>query len=230
MEEVQRLAIPVLTSATVIKLLSVTKPAKTVLRGQSSRPVIAHNPWGLAIVTAPNVVLATGGPGELYRDSVYPHKCFGSLGLALEEGLTLTNLTESQFGIGTPRSTFPWNLSGTYVQVIPYIYSVDAEGNEYNFLADYYRTTQELASNIFRKGYQWPFHATRVIDFGSSLLDMAVAQEQQSGRQVFMDFNRNPEAVPGDLPFSLNDWTTTFARIWKITTLWHHRPSNGCNE
>lgn len=41
------------------------------------------------------------------------------------------------------------------------------------------------------------------MDFGSSLLDMAVAQEQQSGRQVFMDFNRNPEPVPGDLPFSL---------------------------
>ena len=88
--------------------------------------------------------------------------------------------------------------------MIPYIYSVDAEGNEYNFLADYYRTTQELASNIFRKGYQWPFHATRVMDFGSSLLDMAVAQEQQHGRQVFMDFNRNPEPVPGDLPFSLD--------------------------
>lgn len=87
-------------------------------------------------------------------------------GAGAEEGSTLTNLTESQFGIGTPRSTFPWNLSGTYVQVIPYIYSVDAEGNEYNFLADYYRTTRELASNIFRKGYQWPFHATRVMDFG----------------------------------------------------------------
>ncbi len=54
--------------------------------------------------------------------------------------------------------------------MIPYIYSVDAEGNEYNFLADYYRTTQELASNIFRKGYQWPFHATRVMDFGSQLV------------------------------------------------------------
>ncbi|HGC4500521.1 FAD-binding protein [Escherichia coli] len=206
LEEVQRLAIPVLTSATVIKLLhqrdenGEDRVAGAILATGHR----AHNPWGLAIVTAPNVVLATGGPGELYRDSVYPHKCFGSLGLALEEGLTLTNLTESQFGIGTPRSTFPWNLSGTYVQVIPYIYSVDAEGNEYNFLADYYRTTQELASNIFRKGYQWPFHSTRVMDFGSSLLDMAVAQEQQSGRQVFMDFNRNPEAVPGDLPFSLD--------------------------
>ncbi|MEC9645108.1 FAD-binding protein [Escherichia marmotae] len=205
LEEVQRLSIPLLTSATVIKLLH--------QRGENGEDRVAgailvtgsraHNPWGLAIVTAPNVVLATGGPGELYRDSVYPHKCFGSLGLALEEGLTLTNLTESQFGIGTPRSTFPWNLSGTYVQVIPYIYSVDTEGNEYNFLADYYRTTQELASNIFRKGYQWPFHAIRVMDFGSSLLDMAVAKEQQSGRLVFMDFNRNPEAVPGDLPFSL---------------------------
>lgn len=206
LEEVQRLAIPVLTSATVIKLLhqrdenGEDRVAGAILATGHR----AHNPWGLAIVTAPNVVLATGGPGELYRDSVYPHKCFGSLGLALEEGLTLTNLTESQFGIGTPRSTFPWNLSGTYVQVIPYIYSVDAEGNEYNFLADYYRTTQELASNIFRKGYQWPFHATRVMDFGSSLLDMAVAQEQQHGRQVFMDFNRNPEPVPGDLPFSLD--------------------------
>lgn len=206
LKEVQRLAIPVLTSATVIKLLhqrdenGEDRVAGAILATGHR----AHNPWGLAIVTAPNVVLATGGPGELYRDSVYPRKCFGSLGLALEEGLTLTNLTESQFGIGTPRSTFPWNLSGTYVQVIPYIYSVDAEGNEYNFLADYYRTTQELASNIFRKGYQWPFHATRVMDFGSSLLDMAVAQEQQSGRQVFMDFNRNPVAVPGDLPFSLD--------------------------
>lgn len=144
LEEVQRLSIPLLTSATVIKLLhqrgenGEDRVAGAILATGSR----AHNPWGLAIVTAPNVVLATGGPGELYRDSVYPHKCFGSLGLALEEGLTLTNLTESQFGIGTPRSTFPWNLSGTYVQVIPYIYSVDTEGNEYNFLADYYRTTQ----------------------------------------------------------------------------------------
>lgn len=205
LEEVQRLNIPLLSGATVIKLLrqcdeSGTEHMAGAILATGSR---AHNPWGLALVVAPNVVLATGGPGELYRDSVYPNKCFGSLGLALEEGITLTNLTESQFGIGTPRSAFPWNLSGTYVQVIPYIYSVDSGGKEHNFLADYYRTTQELASNIFRKGYQWPFHATRVMDFGSSLLDMAVAHEQQLGRKVYMDFNRNPEAVPGNLPFSL---------------------------
>ena len=143
------------------------------------------------------VVIATGGPGELYRDSVYPRHCFGSLGLAMEAGLEAVNLTESQFGIGTSRDDFPWNLSGTYVQAMPYIFSRDPRGNERNFLADYYRTTQELASNVFRKGYQWPFHATRMLDFGSSLVDLAIVKETQAGRKVFMDFNRNPLARSG---------------------------------
>jgi succinate dehydrogenase/fumarate reductase flavoprotein subunit len=139
----------------------------------------------------------------MYRDSVFPNGCFGSLGMALEAGLELINLTENQFGIGTRREGFPWNLSGTYVQTIPHIYSADATGTEYHFLGDYYRTTQELASNIFRKGYQWPFHATRMLDFASSLVDLAIHREGEKGRRVFMDFNRNPMAVPGDLPFSL---------------------------
>ena len=55
------------------------------------------------------------------------------------------------------------------------------EGRERNFLADYYRTTQELASNVFRKGYQWPFHATRMLDFGSSLVDLAIFRETPGG-------------------------------------------------
>jgi hypothetical protein len=87
---------------------------------------------------------------------------------------------------------------------MPYIFSRDARGNERNFLADYYRTTQELASNIFRKGYQWPFHATRMLDFGSSLLDLAVFRETQAKRKVFMDFKRNLLPVPGDAEFSLD--------------------------
>jgi len=162
------------------------------------------NPYGLTLFRCAALVIAAGGPGELYRDSVFPNGCFGSLGLALEAGVDLVNLTESQFGIGTRREGFPWNLSGTYVQAMPYIYSVDNAGTEHNFLADYYRTTQELASNIFRKGYQWPFHATRMLDFGSSLVDLAITRENQAGRRVFMDFNRNPLPVPGDLPFSLD--------------------------
>jgi succinate dehydrogenase / fumarate reductase flavoprotein subunit len=150
------------------------------------------------------LVLAAGGPGELYRDSVYPNGCFGALGLALEAGIDVVNLTESQFGIGTRREGFPWNLSGTYVQALPHICSIDAGGTEHHFLADYYRTTQEVASNIFRKGYQWPFHATRMLDFGSSLVDLAIFRETQAGRRVVMDFNRNPAPVSGDAPFSLD--------------------------
>ncbi len=162
------------------------------------------NPLGLIVFLSESVVIATGGPGELYRDSVYPRNCFGSLGLALEAGLEVVNLTESQFGIGTSRDGFPWNLSGTYVQAMPYIFSRDSRGNERNFLADYYRTTQELASNVFRKGYQWPFHATRMLAFGSSLVDLAIIKEMRAGRKVFMDFNRNPLPVPGDAEFDLD--------------------------
>jgi succinate dehydrogenase/fumarate reductase flavoprotein subunit len=161
--------------------------------------------YGLTVILAEAVVLATGGPGELYRDSVYPRHCYGSLGLAIEAGVSTCNLTESQFGIGTRRTEFPWNLSGTYVQVLPYIFSRDNEGNEYNFLADYYRTTRELASNIFRKGYQWPFHATRMEDFNSSLVDLAIFQEAQKGRTILMDFNRNPLPANDGAAFSLEN-------------------------
>lgn len=164
-----------------------------------------RNDYGLVFIQSEDLVIATGGPGELYRDSVYPHHCHGGLGIALEAGIELCNVTESQFGIGTPRTTFPWNLSGTYVQVMPRVYSVDAEGNEIHFLKRYYRTTREMVSNTFRKGYQWPFHSTRMLDYGSSLFDLAVFLEQQAGRKVYLDFLRNPEPVNEDEQFSLED-------------------------
>lgn len=205
-EEAIRLSVPIFNQTTAVKI---------VTKGESSASRVAGvlvsrvqdrsetNPLGLAFFRTDVIVLAAGGPGELYRDSVYPNGCFGSLGLALQAGVELVNLTESQFGIGTRREGFPWNLSGTYVQAMPHIYSVDAGGKESHFLADYYRTTQELASNVFRKGYQWPFHSTRMLDFGSSLVDLAIHRESALGRRVFMDFNRNPLPVEGDEAFSL---------------------------
>jgi succinate dehydrogenase/fumarate reductase flavoprotein subunit len=203
-DEAIRLGIPFLDHATGMSLIKTGSGAQERVAGlvvldRSS----AANPYGLSVVWSPSVVLASGGPGELYRDSVYPKNCFGSLGLALQAGLEVSNLTEHQFGIGTRRTEFPWNLSGTYVQVMPYVFSTDAQGQEYNFLADYYRTTQELVSNVFRKGYQWPFHASRTLDYGSSLVDLAIFEETRKGRTVWLDFNRNPQPVPGDLPFDL---------------------------
>jgi succinate dehydrogenase flavoprotein subunit len=204
--EAIRLDIPIFNHTTGVRLLVApgTKPRAVGALAMAPKRRSAENPYGLAVFLCRSLIIATGGPGELYRDSVYPRHCFGSLGLALEAGVEAVNLTESQFGIGTPRDNFPWNLSGTYVQSMPYIFSRDARGTEHNFLADYYRTTQELASNIFRKGYQWPFHATRMLDFGSSLLDLAVFRETQAGRKVFMDFNRNPLPAQGDTEFSLD--------------------------
>lgn len=164
-----------------------------------------RNDYGLIFIQCEHLIIATGGPGELYRDSVYPHHCYGGLGLALEAGIELCNVTESQFGIGTPRTKFPWNLSGTYVQVMPRVYSVDEDGNEIHFLKRYYRTTREMVCNTFRKGYQWPFHSTRMLDYRSSLFDLAVFLECQAGRKVYLDFLRNPEPVNEGEAFSLDD-------------------------
>ncbi|WP_390254068.1 FAD-binding protein [Brenneria goodwinii] len=207
-EEANRLAVPFVDHSTVIRLLIDDRYDERRIAGALAINTGArgeHNPAGLALYLCPSLVLAAGGPGELFRDSVYPNRCFGSLGLGLEAGIQAVNLTENQFGIGTRRDEFPWNLSGTYVQCMPYIFSLDEQGEEHNFLADYYRSTQELASNIFRKGYQWPIHATRMLNFGSSLVDLAIFSESQLGRTIYMDFNRNPQPVPGDRPFSLNE-------------------------
>ncbi len=202
-EEALRLAIPFFNLTTAIEILRDDIGRVIGVLAMRNRDQSDTNRYGLIFFRVPSLVLAAGGPGELYRDSVFPNGCFGSLGLALEAGVELVNLTECQFGIGTRREGFPWNLSGTYVQAMPHIYSVDAEGKEHHFLADYYRTTQELASNIFRKGYQWPFHATRMLEFGSSLVDLGIFRECALGRRVFMDFNRNPLPVPGDQCFSM---------------------------
>ncbi len=199
--EALRLEIPIFNHTAAIRLLVEDGRAHGVLAINPQRRADG-NPLGLVVFLSPALVLAAGGPGELYRDSVYPRGCFGALGLALEAGVEAVNLTESQFGVGTARESFPWNLSGTYLQAMPYVFSRDSAGCEFNFLNQYYRTTQELAANTFRKGYQWPFHATRMLEFQSSLFDLAVIRERQADRRVFLDFNRNPQPVA--TPFSLD--------------------------
>ncbi len=200
--ESARLGVPVLNRCVGAKILLTDGEPKRVsgVLAFHAADRTADNPLGLAVIRCGDLVIAAGGPGELYRDSVYPKHCFGALGLALEAGIEAVNLTESQFGIGTPRDGFPWNLSGTYAQCLPYIYSLDSAGIERNFLGDYYRTTQELASNIFRKGYQWPFHATRMLDFGSSLVDLGDLSRDRDGTQGPDGFQSESGARPGRPP------------------------------
>ena len=159
---------------------------------------------GLVLLNCENVVQATGGPGDMYKISVYPPGQIGSHGLALEIGAKANNLTESQFGLASIR--FRWNLSGTYQQVIPNYFSTDADGKDRrNFLTEYYPTMRRMATCIFLKGYQWPFSYARLPDYGSSVVDIAVHNEISAGRRVFMDFMNNP-APEGDMePFGLDN-------------------------
>jgi len=151
-----------------------------------------------------NLVLAAGGPGELYKTSVYPKGQVGIHGLALLAGLIGENLTESQFGLASIK--FRWNVSGTYMQAIPRIFSTDADGkDESEFLADFFPSMSKMATNIFLKGYQWPFDPQRISNYQSSLIDVLVFRERQKGRRVFMDFLKNPVGSNSMKQFDIND-------------------------
>lgn len=138
---------------------------------------------------AGDIVLCTGGPAGIYEDSVYPTCHTGSTGLALLAGAAAQNLTEWQFGLASidPR----WNVSGTYMQVLPRFVSVDEEG-EHEFLADYFEDPYEALSAVFLKGYQWPFDSKKVLE-GSSVIDLLVYREcVLKNRRVYLDYTKNP--------------------------------------
>lgn len=159
---------------------------------------------GVNVFLAENFVLAAGGPGAMYKTSVYPLGQTGMHGIAFKAGLAGENLTESQFGLASTK--FRWNVSGTYMQVIPRIFSTDANGgDEKEFLTAFFPTMSKMATNIFLKGYQWPFDPQRIENLQSSLVDVIVFNETQKGRRVFMDFLHNPVGCEGMEPFSLDD-------------------------
>ena len=140
-----------------------------------------------------NLVFAVGGPGGLFRSSVYPEVHTGAIGLALSAGAKASNLPESQYGLASTK--FRWNVSGTYMQVIPRVISTDEDGKseEKEFMAPYFQSIGEMNGMVFLKGYQWPFDAKKVIG-GSSIVDILVFIETEiKGRRVFLDYRKNPE-------------------------------------
>jgi succinate dehydrogenase/fumarate reductase flavoprotein subunit len=63
-----------------------------------------------------------------------------------------------------------------------------------------------LATDIFLKGYQWPFDPRKIAGYGSSLIDLLVYIETAiKGRRVFMDFRENPRAGGTLKPFDFED-------------------------
>ena len=191
---VQELGIPVRENRVVVELLIADD-------GQGKRAVgaIAIDEAGqLEVIGAENVVFATGGPGGLYKTSVYPEVHTGGIGLALAAGAAAQNLPESQYGMASIR--FRWNVSGTFMQVVPRFISTEADGvsGEREFLRGYFDHVGDMNSQVFLKGYQWPFDSRKVVG-GSSIIDLLVYIETVlNGRRVFLDFRRNPDGFRVD--------------------------------
>jgi succinate dehydrogenase/fumarate reductase flavoprotein subunit len=204
--EVRAKQIPVLDRHQVVALLVDAREGEPRIAGAMA--LAPADPRDSAprfvLFSAVNVVLATGGPGGLYADSVYPAEQTGSIGLAFLAGAIGQNLTESQYGLAS--IAFRWNVSGSYQQAIPRYVSTGAGGeDEHEFLNDAFPDMGTLATAVFRKGYQWPFDTRRVDRYGSSLIDLLVYRERiDRGRRVFLDYTRNADGGGRLAPFSFD--------------------------
>lgn len=163
------LGIPIREKRNVIQLLTVGEGEEKRVAGA----IAVREDGTLEAYGAENVVFAVGGPGGLYKTSVYPDVHTGAIGLALMAGAKGQGLPESQYGMASIK--FRWNVSGTYMQVIPRFISTaaDGHGDEKEFLPEYFDTVGQMCSNVFLKGYQWPFDSRKVVG-GSSIVDILV--------------------------------------------------------
>ncbi len=138
-------------------------------------------------IYAENIICATGAPACIYEDSVYPESQHGMTGVLINAGVRLCNFTQWQYGLASV--DFRWNVSGSFMQVVPRFISVDSDDNEYEFLSDYFDDINKAYSFVFLKGYQWPFSYSRAEE--SSKIDIAVHSEMLKGRKVYLDYTRN---------------------------------------
>lgn len=190
---VSQLGIPILDRHLLLQILTEHNRVQGIicLNMDLEKPVL---------IRCRNLILATGGPACLYADSVYPASQHGASGIAFACGAAGQNLTEWQYGIASlhPR----WNVSGTYMQVLPRFFSIEQDGsNPREFLREAFPCYEDMLNQIFLKGYQWPFDSRKALD-GSSRLDLLVYRERSlRGRRVFLDYRQNPEnrAIAWDL-------------------------------
>ena len=203
--QVQKQKIPIFDKHEVIFILTIKQGEERRVVGAVAidKTKVSTGLSSIVIFQAENVVMGTGGPGGLYKTSVYPEGHLGSTGVALEAGAKAQNLTEWQYGLSSIK--FRWNVSGSYQQAIPRYISTKSDGSdEKKFLNEYFPSMSKLATNIFLKGYQWPFDVQKIKNYGSSLIDLLVYQETVlKGRRVFMDFRKNPSRVKGLGEFNL---------------------------
>lgn len=189
-ESVFRKNIPIYDRMQAVRILTENNVVRGVLALDLNR--LSDSDRGLTVFLCNQVILATGGPAIVYDASVYPESQTGMTGMALEAGAAACNLQEWQYGLASTK--FRWNVSGTYQQVLPRYIAVDQNGNEREFLPEYFETPEQALNLVFLKGYQWPFDTKKTA--GSSLIDIIVHHEIfHKGNRVFLDFRQNPKGL-----------------------------------
>ncbi len=176
----------------------------TLLDNRQVVEIIVHNNQAVGVVAlntetdkfeiygCKNVICATGAPACIYSDSVYPKSQHGMTGVMLNAGVKMCNFTQWQYGMASV--DFRWNVSGSFMQVVPRFVSIDENGVEREFLNDYFDNPVDY---VFLKGYQWPFCYNRIEE--SSKVDIAVYNETEKGRKVYLDFTKNPSGFDLDM-------------------------------
>ena len=186
-EQVKSLGIPVRENRNAVEIV------KLAGKDQACGLLVITDEGDLEAYVYENLIFAVGGPGGLYQASVYPPVHTGAIGLGLMAGAAANNLPESQYGLASLK--FRWNVSGTYMQVIPRIISRAEDGisDEKEFLPGYFDSPGEMNGMVFLKGYQWPFDAKKVIG-GSSIVDILVYIETViKKRRVYLDFREDSQ-------------------------------------
>ena len=198
--------VPILDKTQLIKILADSGTVCGLLCLNTAAQDAADR---FTLIRCKNVIWATGGPAGMYADSVYPFSQYGATGLALEAGARGKNLTEWQYGLAS---------------VAPRVYSTAADGSdEREFLMDFFSDVHDMLSNLFLKGYQWPFDV-RKIDDGSSIIDILVYLETCKGRKVYLDYRTNPaggEFSYDDLLPEAREYLTR-ADTGNVRALWQH--------
>jgi len=177
-----------------IKIIDTTRVIKLIISGNTLKGMLCIdvNSGEETVIFCSNAILATGGPAGIYKDSVYPASQTGSLGLAINAGVETVNLQEWQYGIASTK--FRWNLSGTYQQVLPRYIAIDKNGNEREFLPEYFNNSVEALNTVFQKGYQWPFDSAKIS--ASSQIDLILHKEiHEKGNKIYLDYRTDPAGL-----------------------------------
>ena len=180
----------------------------SLVRNESEDPVCGaicisdENDEPVAI-DARAVIIASGGPGRIFDQSVYPEGMDASVWhAALSAGASLVNIEFIQFGLASPATSLA--CSGSLMRALPRITADDRE-----LLEDVRRIApdQGAIELLFHKGASWPVSAEST----ARAVDIAVWRAGTKGETVRLDYRYNPAFADSD---HLNRRMSEIVQVW----------------